>query len=468
MTRVRFRILAAGLGVVALPACVALDGNLAIGTPPTTTAVAASPTAGPVGASNTVRRVEPAQPPIQYIAVPADQLVRNAAGQMMVKASAIPPGYMPVAAPPSAGPMPVAMAGVPAPAPTPVPPPAPTPALTATPIAAAPQTPSPVTEPIEMVAVSHTAEPPLAQAEAPRKLPEVVKQTPVAIPAPSQTPAGMPAYVPPGAQVLVLQPENGLQPAQYKPAPITEPIPNLLTPPTPPEELKLVSATRGNCTPTPLQAALQAYQAKSPAEAEKQLSHLDPINRDLLKKVLPLAAKLGDQSVPAANPTEVAEMVDQLQQVVGSLRTKAGLQIAKLCYCRLPAKPVRQGVYQPLPDDQVYRVGESVELYMELRNFSCEARDREYATHLSTVIEVRDDRNEVVLRHEFERDRPEIGQTPKQEHFHICRFPVQGLPAGKYSLHATVTDIPTGKAATRVLPLHVEAAARRVARGTAE
>ena len=103
MTRVRFRILAAGLGVVALPACVALDGNLAIGTPPAATAVAASPTAGPVAGSSTVRRVEVAQPPIQYIAVPADQLVRNAAGQMMVKASAIPPGYMPVAAPPSAG-----------------------------------------------------------------------------------------------------------------------------------------------------------------------------------------------------------------------------------------------------------------------------------------------------------------------------------------------------------------------------
>lgn len=89
-------------------------------------------------------------------------------------------------------------------------------------------------------------------------------------------------------------------------------------------------------------------------------------------------------------------------------------------------------------------------------------------THLATVIEVRDERNEVVMRHEFERDRPDVGQAAKAEHFQICRFPIQNLPAGSYTLTALVTDVPSGKSATRTLPLRVDSTARRVARGTSE
>jgi hypothetical protein len=104
---------------------------------------------------------------------------------------------------------------------------------------------------------------------------------------------------------------------------------------------------------------------------------------------------------------------------------------------------------------------------MELRNFSCEPKEKEFATHLATLIEVRDDRNEVVARFEFERDQPDVGHAPRHEYFHICRFPVQGLAAGQYTLTAQVTDVPSGKSAKRALPLRVESP-RRVARGKAE
>jgi hypothetical protein len=108
-----------------------------------------------------------------------------------------------------------------------------------------------------------------------------------------------------------------------------------------------------------------------------------------------------------------------------------------------------------------------VELYMELRNFSCEAKEKEFTTHLTTVIEVRNDQNEVAARFEFERDRPDVGQAPRQEYFHICRFPVQGLASGQYTLTAEVTDVPSGKSTKRSLPLRIESP-RRAARGTAE
>jgi hypothetical protein len=246
--------------------------------------------------------------------------------------------------------------------------------------------------------------------------------------------------------------------------PATNVLPNLLTPPVPPEELKMVTAPKPGTAGSPLANALRAYQDRSPQEADKHLAHLDPVNQQLLRKLLPLAVRLGETGVPAADPAEIAELVEQLQQVVTTLRTKAALRVEKLCYCRPPARPAKYGVYQPLPDDHPFRPGETAELYMEVRNFSCEAKEKEYLTHLATVVEVRDDRGDVVTRYEFERDRPDIGQAAKQDYFHICRFPVQGLPSGRYTLAVQVTDVPTGKTAKRSLPLVVEPA-RRTARG---
>lgn len=323
-----------------------------------------------------------------------------------------------------------------------------------------------ITEPMEVVAITHTGEPPVAPMEmttrpAPRQVAEKPTNTVTQIPTVVNA---VPPFVAPGTQVLVLQPQSGtLQPVG---ATTTQSLQNLLTPPVPAEELKLVSVPK---TPpmSPLMHAVKAYQDKSAVDAEKSLAHLDPANQQLLKRMLPMAVKLSETGLPSTNPAEVAEMAEQLQQMVAALRAKAELRLDKLCYCRSPIKPVRYGAYQPLPDDYVFRAGETVELYMELRNFSCEAKEKEYTTHLTTVIEVRDERNEVAARFEFERDRPDVGQAPRQEYFHICRFPVQGLAAGQYTLTAEVTDVPSGKSAKRSLPLRIESP-RRVARGTAD
>jgi hypothetical protein len=332
-----------------------------------------------------------------------------------------------------------------------------------------------ITEPVEVVAVTHTSEPPLAMFDQPirpiaaRQMSDKSAQPSASPPAVSYMPttaSAIPTTVPAGTQILIVHPQNGAIQSQMATIQ-NEVIPNLLTPPVPPEELKLVSIPKNVGTNSPLLNALRAYQDKSPAEADKHLAHLDPVNQQLLKRLLPLAVKLGENGMLASDPTEVAELVDQLQQVVMTLRTKAALRIDKLCYCRAPVKPMRTGIYQPLPDDYAFRPGETVELYMELRNFSCEAKEAEYRTHVTTVIEIRDDRGEVLSRYEFERDRPDIGQAPRQDYFHICRFPVQGLAAGQYTLTAHVTDVPSGKSAKKTLPLRIEAV-RRVARGYGE
>jgi hypothetical protein len=213
---------------------------------------------------------------------------------------------------------------------------------------------SAITEPMEVVAITHTGEPPIAPIEInTRTISKTAdKPTNTATQIPTVV-NSVPPFVPPGTQVLVLQPQSGVLQqvgvaTTNTPAP--EVVPSLLTPPVPAEELKLVSVPKPPPM-SPLLNAVKAYQDKSVADAEKHLCTLDPVNQQLLRRMLPMAVKLGETSLPATNPAEVAEMADQLQQMVSALRAKAELRLDKLCYCRSPIKPVRYGVYPPLPDD---------------------------------------------------------------------------------------------------------------------
>lgn len=437
MTRSQARLLGVGLGSLLFPACYGWQQPF-VNEPPQTVVNAPA---------TTVKRIasETAPPAGQYVQVPTYQRIiqYDQYGRPFERIGV--DFNRPIVASPMPVPQPPAQ-GSPAPA---------------------------IVEPMEVVAVTHTNEPPLAGLESviqPVASRQISEKTP-APPAPKPTNVvttqstpidnSLPTVVPPGSQILVLQ---------HSPPPtnaISESVTNLLTPPVPAEELKLVSVPKLQPANSPVMNALKAYQDKAPAEAEKLLSHLDPGNQQLLKRLLPLAVKLGEAGLPTTDPSEVAELIDQLQNVVTALRAKAALRIDKLSYCRAPVKPMRTGTYQPLPDDHVFRPGETVELYMELRNFSCEAKEAEYSTHVTTLIEIRDDRGEVLAKYEFERDRPDVGQAPRQEYFHICRFPVQGLSAGQYTLTAQVTDVPSGKSAKRSLPLRIEAT-RRLARGSAD
>lgn len=242
----------------------------------------------------------------------------------------------------------------------------------------------------------------------------------------------------------------------------------LLEPPVAPEELRLVKPPAGPeadnaVADSPILAALREYKNKAPDEARKHLAGLDRFNQEALSFLLPLAVRLSEGGPRQTDPQEIAGVVDQLQGLIDKLRCKAALRIDKLCYCRPVPQPARYGVYLPLDEAQPFRQGELLELYMELRNFSCEARDKKYTVHLSVTIEIRDERGTVVEPMKFERDKPDVGHTPRQDYFHICRFPVPGIAPGTYTLVARVTDVPTGRSAERALPLRV-APVRAVAR----
>src|SRR5205807_2071590 len=114
------------------------------------------------------------------------------------------------------------------------------------------------------------------------------------------------------------------------------------------------------------------------------------------------------------------------------LRARAALEIPKLCFCRPVAAPARFGAYELLEENHLFRPGETVAVYLELRNFACEPHGGDYRTHVRTTVEVRDERGGVVFR--FDADRADPSLSPRRDYCHVGRFALPPLPAGAYTL----------------------------------
>jgi hypothetical protein len=207
---------------------------------------------------------------------------------------------------------------------------------------------------------------------------------------------------------------------------------------------------------SPILTALRYYQADAPDHATRALDPVDPGNRDLLKALLPLAARLGTADAKPASADEVAAMVAHLEAAAASLRPNAALRIARLCYCRPVQAATRFGVYQPLEGRHAFRPGEVVAVYVELRNFTCEPKDDTFQTHLGSKVEVLDAGGRVA--HRFDFDAADASLSPRQDYCHVGRFLLPKLPAGDYTLRLTVTDRPTQREAQAALDLRVAAA----------
>jgi hypothetical protein len=207
---------------------------------------------------------------------------------------------------------------------------------------------------------------------------------------------------------------------------------------------------------SPILTALRYYQADAPDHATRALDPLDSGNRDLLKALLPLAARLGTADGKPASADEVAAMVAHLEAAAASLRPNAALRIARLCYCRPVQAATRFGVYQPLEGRHAFRPGEVVAVYVELRNFTCEPKGDTFQTHLGSKVEVLDAGGRVA--HRFDFDAADASLSPRQDYCHVGRFLLPKLPAGDYTLRLTVTDRPTKREAQAELDLRVAAA----------
>jgi hypothetical protein len=201
--------------------------------------------------------------------------------------------------------------------------------------------------------------------------------------------------------------------------------------------------------------AVKCYLNKSPEQASRRLQALDEADRQLLSALLPLAVRLGDGALKSADPEDLAALVEDVQGLLGPLRERAALDVPKLCFCRPVAAPARFGVYELVDGNHLFRPGEVVGLYMEVRNFACAPQGADFRTTVQTSIEVHNDRGEVVWRFDPPA-RTEPSLSPRQDYCHVGRFALPtNLPGGAYTLWLKVTDVPTGRTARRPLDFRV-------------
>jgi hypothetical protein len=216
------------------------------------------------------------------------------------------------------------------------------------------------------------------------------------------------------------------------------------SPPEPGPEVRIIAASTEKPEP-PLVLALRGLLEKKPAdEVLAVLERYDPADRDLLRDVLRLAARLGERDRGRTESQEAAAAVDQLETLLRELRPRAALVLDKLCFCR-PRSVDNFGIYEPLEDGHAFRAetsglpGERVQVYAEVRNFSSRPAGESFETVLRGQLTVYDGRHDVVtfkLKPCTDRSR-----TPRQDFFVNFAFYTPRLPPGSYTLWVQVEDV---------------------------
>lgn len=221
----------------------------------------------------------------------------------------------------------------------------------------------------------------------------------------------------------------------------------------------------------PLADALQYILENKHDEALRCLSAYDAETQELFLGLLPTLSILSKKKLTDLSVAEVAVLHEQLYSLIGALRPRTPLAIAKVCYCEWVKG---YGNYKPLPEGHAFaapganRPGELVQLYVELRNFMNASRHGAFETRLSSSVEICDGRGELVWSHRFEDEKQPIrSRTQLNDWYNNYSFHVpKSMPPGIYRLTIQVTDetLPESRrVARRSLEFRVAPPAARVA-----
>jgi len=205
-----------------------------------------------------------------------------------------------------------------------------------------------------------------------------------------------------------------------------------------------------------VRAFLDIIEGRPDAAVVQVSSHFDKPTQELLLVMLPLIARLSEGGINKAKPEDLSPLLNQIESAWEVVGPRAALSIEKMCYAQ-HLDQARFGVYQQLSEDHAFRPGELVELYVELRNFSSERRDRFYEIHLERYLEIRDSSGQVRWQLPIpDRVVTDKSLSPRHDHFISYRFFLPSiLRKGQYTLHVRVTDTPTQRTAERSLNLQV-------------
>jgi hypothetical protein len=210
----------------------------------------------------------------------------------------------------------------------------------------------------------------------------------------------------------------------------------------------------------PLVAALRCYLEKQPERAMEILKRYDKPNQEMLICLLPLLLNVAGSSLNERSPQELTAILDNLQSLAWPLRPRASLVIDKMCFC---AAVQGFGRYKPLSPGHRFQapiqnyLGEWVQLYVEVSNFSSIQQGDLFETRLAGTVTMYDRENRKVWGYSFKESDRQITLTRTMPHdfSHSYGFYVPNIPAGDYRLAIHITDVPTGRTAERSLPFRV-------------
>jgi len=139
----------------------------------------------------------------------------------------------------------------------------------------------------------------------------------------------------------------------------------------------------------------------------------------------------------------------QFRQAATHLQGSARLEVHNLAFCD---KIDGFGVYHPFERD-VFRPGQPVLLYSEVRNFQSEASSAGYRTVLRSTIEIlRNGPDGELIERKLLEPTEDVSRSPRNDYFHSYKLDLPGhLTPGPHTVRLTVEDEHSGKIATATI-----------------
>ena len=249
-----------------------------------------------------------------------------------------------------------------------------------------------------------------------------------------------------------------------KPEPKVEPVVATIADPdvVPASDPGVPSVAIPSTTDPTLVAALRAYVENRPDDAIRLLQSLDRSNQDFALALMPVLVRGTQLNMAAANPDDVAVLVEQLHALAARLEPKAALKVEKVTFCR---KVTGFGRFEPWPETQPYKPNDLAVLYFEMRNVGGEAvsgpNGESYLSRAVVSLEERDANQKLIeqtdpadwrRRVSIARfDHADHTRTPLHDYSRTYRISVPAQP-GVYTVTVEVKDA-AGKRVARSQPV---------------
>lgn len=235
----------------------------------------------------------------------------------------------------------------------------------------------------------------------------------------------------------IIKPKKASQGASAVVESVGEPKPLTIQPPP----LPLVDKKREDA----LLDALKSLIEKRHDEAIQLLRVYDKETQEIIIRVLPVLTLVAQKPFSELTSQEIAIVNEQLFSALIMLRPRCELAVSKTCFCK---EVLGFGWYKPLAENHAFvtgtkdRLGEEVQLYVELKNFLSEkTKDGDFVTKLACTLELQDSAGKKVWSHRFDRADAASRRSAQLNDLHRnYTFYVPAIPPGTYQLTLQITD----------------------------